>query len=71
MKNILKDLKVLPVIGKKTYLRRFKSLFERILVNFHASGSGSAFPIRSRSRIAKSMLIHVDPDPDPQHWFLF
>jgi hypothetical protein len=35
----------------KTYLRRYKSLFERLkinLVNFHALGSGSALPIRIR-----------------------
>jgi hypothetical protein len=36
-----------------------------IMVNFHAPGSGSALPIRTR--IAKSMLIHADPDP--QHCF--
>jgi hypothetical protein len=31
-------------------------------------GFGSAFPIRIRSRRAKSMWIHANPDPDPKHW---
>ncbi len=34
-----------------------------ILVSFHASGSGSAFPIRIRIQDSQ-----VSADRDPQHW---
>jgi hypothetical protein len=33
-------------------------------VNFHAPGSGSAFPIRIRIQDSQ-----MNKDPDPQHWF--
>jgi hypothetical protein len=57
-------------IGHKTYLRRYKSLFERqgnhvylyILVNFHAPESGTAFPLRIRIQDSQ-----MNVDPDPQH----
>jgi hypothetical protein len=58
---------------RKTYLRMYKSLFERQeskfickqLVNFHGTGSGSAFPKGTDSDTdpVQDSQINVVPDP--------
>jgi hypothetical protein len=55
--------------GQESHLRSYKSLLKgrnqvplKILVNFHAPGSGSAFPIRIRIQDSR-----MNADPHPQY----
>ncbi len=70
MKNKLKVGKTLK--GQKNVSTEIKKPFWKaegqicflILVNLHAPGSGSAFPIRIRIQNSQ-----MNADPDPQNWF--
>jgi hypothetical protein len=65
--------KKIPVLCRYGTQAILKDWVSGLFVNFGhflapEVGFGSAFPIRIRSRRAKSKWIHANPDPDPKHW---